>query len=73
MGPHPAFGAPLPRGRERGKGERDALLTHGSRRGLYSAAPVELAYSSMNFSNTTLAIRKEALWAVHLSRHSPSR
>ena len=27
--PHPAFGTPLPRGRERGQGEREGSHTHG--------------------------------------------
>ncbi len=36
--PHPAFGTPLPSGRERGRGEREGSRTRGWRRGLPSFA-----------------------------------
>jgi len=49
-GPHPAFGTPLPLGRERGRARGGGLLTHGLRRGLLSAGPPGLYKQSLKTS-----------------------
>ena len=53
-GPHPAFGTPLPLGRERGRGRGWAVPTHGSHRGLrytarFAGSTLELASDSRHY------------------------
>src|SRR5262249_40459882 len=50
---HPAFGTPLPRGRERGRGRGRVPQPTALRRGLRYVAPSELTYAG-NFSYRTL-------------------
>ena len=52
-GPHPAFGTPLPRGRERGRGR--VPQPTALRRGLRYVAPSELTYAG-NFGYRTLVV-----------------
>src|SRR5215470_17347219 len=54
-GPHPAFGTPLPRGRERGRGRGRVPQPTALRRGLRYVAPSELTLAG-NFGYRTLEV-----------------
>jgi len=61
-GPHPAFGTPLPRGRERGRGRGRVPQPTALRRGLRYVAPSELTFAG-NFGYRTLVASRLILYS----------